>query len=117
MPKLPCKCPSEETLERGHSRQEGWFRTEAEANAALPALLAASKPAALAAQAAAVARFRRQVLCEAGCFPLLRTPALEEWTAVGSVEPYTAWLARAGYSWNVVLECVSLDLLPPNNVA
>lgn len=112
MAKKPCKCPGQEVWERGHTRDEAWAPTEALANAALPALIANAQAAALKDQAAALANALKtgDKACAAGCTAWFKAAPLDgPWTAVGSVSPYTQWLARAGFTWEVWVRCEKVE--------
>ena len=108
MAKKPCKCPGQKVWERGRTREEAWAPNQAAANAALPGLIAGARAAAEKAVAAAMdaALKTGDQACEAGCEAWFKAAPLDgPWTAVGAVSPYNRWLARAGFTWEVLVKC------------
>lgn len=113
MPK-PHECPSQGVYDAGHSRVQAWGPDEQTAWNAMQAQLPNALAIALDQQAAALKNALRtgDAACKSGnvpcknCEAWFRAPDLgAPWTAVGSVAPYTKWLARGGYSWTIEVKC------------
>ncbi len=109
MPGRRCKCPGSEVFERGGTRAEVWTATEAAAIAALPGLIRDAQGDALTAQKTALdaaLKVGDKACVGTKCEAWFKSAPLDgPWTAVGSVAPYTRWLARAGFSWEVLVKC------------
>ena len=109
MPNKPCKCPGTDVIAHGTTREETWAATEAAAIAALPGLINKAKQDAEKAQDAAfdaALKFGDKACAGNACEAWFKKAPLDgPWTAYGAVEPYTKWLVRAGFSWQVLVKC------------
>ena len=98
-----------EVFERGKTRESVWTNSEAAAIAALPRLIANARADAQNAQTAALnaaLKFGDKACAGNKCTAWFKAVPLDgPWTAYGSVAPYTRWLARAGFHWEVLVKC------------